>query len=267
MVEVELVVFTCTFYKSAKDLRCLMCLRTIKLLKSKGIPCVIVDDSPDHTSIKELMINAGATMVQKQKTKGKKGAALREAAVLASTQINNATDNTWLCWQEAEKYDMANHWINAITSANLLNADILNPTRNDMLFKKTYPIEQYHSENFANMYLNAVAKDYITNNNNNTLSNDFPNDLDWHFGPIAFKKQHTDLWTNYNGIMYEAQLCPIVYAARKGLAVCTVEVPFNAPLEMKEQEEGNVIFIEKRLAQINDLDPKVKSAWTDDLPY
>ena len=62
---VELVVFTCTYYKPINDIRYQMCACTIKLLKSKGMPYLIVNDSPDQESTKELMINAGATIVQK----------------------------------------------------------------------------------------------------------------------------------------------------------------------------------------------------------
>ena len=35
---------------------------------------------------------------------------------------------------------------------------------------------------------------------------------------------------------------------------------------MKEEEEGNLAFVEKRLMQINFLDPKVIAAWTEDVP-
>jgi len=256
---VDLVVFTATFYKSASDTRCQMCLRTIELLKSKAIPIVIVDDSPDAT-IRDLMRSKGANVVQKQQTKEKKGAALREAASLAAT-IDGVNEDTWLCWQEPEKFDLANHWVDAISDEGSKKADVLIPTRNDEIFKKTYPIEQYHSENFANMYLNAVANDYCSKNQIT-----FPTNLDWHFGPVAFRRRHLNLWVKYDGVTYEAQFNPVVYAARTGLVVYSTEVPFHAPLEMKQEEEGDVAFIEKRLAQINDLDPKVKAAWTDDLP-
>ena len=43
-----------------------------------------------------------------------------------------------------------------------------------------------------------------------------------------------------------------------------LEVPFEAPRAMKEEEEGDLAFIEKRLMQINFLDPKVIAAWTED---
>jgi len=256
---VDLVIFTATFYKSPSDTRCQMCLRTIELLKGKGISIVIVDDSPD-ASIRDLMKSKGANAVQKQQTKGKKGAALREAACLAAT-IDGVSEDTWLCWQEPEKFDMANHWVYAISGEGSKRADVLNPTRNDDIFKKTYPIEQYHSENFANMYLNAVARDYCTKHDIT-----FPENLDWHFGPVAFRRRHLNLWAKYDGVTYEAQLNPVVFAARSGLVVHSTEVPFSGPLEMKAEEEGDVAFIEKRLAQINDLDPKVKAAWTGDIP-
>ena len=64
---VELVTFTYTYFKSSNDLRLQIGLGTIKLLKSKAIPCAIVDYIQYHISIKELMINAGAIMVQNLK--------------------------------------------------------------------------------------------------------------------------------------------------------------------------------------------------------
>jgi len=59
---------------------------------------------------------------------------------------------------------------------------------------------------------------------------------------------------------------PLVHAVRKGLRLASVAVAFEAPAAMKAQEEGDVGFIEKRLAQLNSLDPLVKAAWTDS-PY
>ena len=63
-----------------------------------------------------------------------------------------------------------------------------------------------------------------------------------------------------------AQVVPLVHAVRKGLRLASVAVAFEAPAAMKAQEEGDVGFIEKRLAQLNSLDPLVKAAWTDS-PY
>lgn len=58
-----------------------------------------------------------------------------------------------------------------------------------------YPIEQFHSETFGNLYLDAVAKLALSN-----MQNTIPA-LDWHFGPFAFRLKHLELWTKYDGNM------------------------------------------------------------------
>jgi len=87
--------------------------------------------------------------------------------------------------------------------------------------------------------------------------------IDWHFGPFAFRVSHLQLWSNYSGDSYDAQLVPAVHAARKGIEVASVPVKFMASYRMKTQEEGNVPFIEKRIHQLNSYDPVIKAAWTD----
>jgi hypothetical protein len=91
-------------------------------------------------------------------------------------------------------------------------------------------------------------------------------EIDWHFGPLAFRKKLLPLWLKYEGMSYDAQLIPIVAAIRKGYAVnSAIEVTFMLDGKMKEQEEDNLDFIEKRLYQLNNLDPKLKQSWKDDL--
>ena len=89
--------------------------------------------------------------------------------------------------------------------------------------------------------------------------------LDWHFGPFAMKAEHVGLWTDHHGELWDAQVIPIVYAARMGLAVRSATCPFEAPAVMKEEEENNLAFVEKRIMQLNFLDPKVKSAWQEEM--
>jgi len=192
--------------------------------------------------------------VSVQTAVGKKGAALREAATIAR-RLPPVSARTWLCWQEPEKVDMARHWVSTLRDAH--SADVLVPAREPTNFAATYPIEQFHSETYGNLYLDACAKAAQAG----TTSKIPP--LDWHFGPFAFRAEHLELWAKYNGVMYEAQVVPIVHAMRKGLSVASVSIGFDAPSEMKDQEEGNVEFIEKRLQQLQSLDPVVKAAWTD----
>lgn len=125
----------------------------------------------------------------------------------------------------------------------------------------SYPIEQYHSEMYGNYYLNCVMKNELEGTEQSC------GDIDWHFGPFAFRKKLLNLWLEYKGTSYDAQLIPIVAAIRKGgLMINTqITVSFKLEKEMKAQEEGNVDFIEKRIQQLNGLDPKVKQFWKDPL--
>jgi len=249
----DFIVFTMTFYPSTSHVRFRACMQSLRGFQSRNIKVVVIDSSPDP-AVREAMAKTGA-IVRLMKSEGKKGAALREGANVAATEVEGVVPSTWLCFQEPEKSDMARHWEDALNECS--DADVMLPMRNEEIFKKTYPIEQYHSEKFANLYLDSLAREL-----GKGIS--IPS-LDWHFGPIAFRRKHLRLWTEHEGITYEAQLAPMVHAARLGLVVASAEVPFEASLEMKAEEEGNVAFIEKRLHQINYLDPKIKAVWLEDL--
>ena len=89
--------------------------------------------------------------------------------------------------------------------------------------------------------------------------------IDWYFGPFAFRAKFANLWTEYRGgDSYDCQVVPFVHALRKGLNVVSITVDFELDPAMKQQEEGNSEFIEKRLKQLNGLNPLVKKAWNDE---
>eukprot|EP00750_Incisomonas_marina_P033294 INCI9737.1.p1 GENE.INCI9737.1~~INCI9737.1.p1 ORF type:complete len:333 (+),score=58.22 INCI9737.1:133-1131(+) len=267
----KLVVFTATWYPDVDQVRFRQAVHTLTALVAHGLSVVVVDGSPDE-EVRNLLRATGA-VVQKQTSQGKKGAALREAAQLAATQ-EGVTDSTWLCWQEPEKTDMARHWAPALLAegSQAHRAEVAVPARNEESFRDTYPIEQFHSETYGNMYLDAVASEALQKaagskggkENVMDVDEQILPPIDWHFGPFAFRAAHLQLWTHFDGEMYDAQVVPIVHAARKGLQVASVPVSFEASLHMKKQEEGNVAFIEKRLWQLNLLDPVVKQAWDDE---
>ena len=188
-----------------------------------------------------------AAEVVKQTAQGRKGAALREALGLAAARA--AGDAAWLCWQEPEKDAMVPLWAACLGAASGRALDVVVPRRRADLFRDTYPVEQYHSESFANAYLNAAAK-----------AAGFATALDWHFGPFCLRKAHAQLWLDGDGELWDAQLLPLVAAIGTGLKVGAVEVDFEAPWVMKAAEEGDLGFCEKRLMQINYLDPKVLEA-------
>ena len=240
----DLVVFTCSCYGSVDDVRFKCCLDMLHVAKHNGVRVCVVDASP-LDAVRQRMREAGAFRVEKQAAAGKKGAALREALALAAS-VAGDDDACLLCWTEPEKADMGRHWAAVAGDATL---DVVVPARRDETFRRTYPVEQYHSESFANAYLNAAAK-----------AAGFGTALDWHFGPFGLRKAHAQLWLDGDGELWDAQLLPLVAAIGTGLKVGAVEVDFEAPWVMKAAEEGDLGFCEKRLMQINYLDPKVLEA-------
>lgn len=246
----DLVVFTCTFYKSLDDVRFLVCLEFLANAKRCGVRVVVVDASPDE-AVRGAMRAAGAHAVTLQTAKGRKGAALREALAIARALAAD-DGRAWLCWQEPEKADMARLWARVIDGAPTL--EVVVPARERLLFAATYPAEQFHSESFANAYLDLAAQKY------GGTCVGFGDTLDWHFGPFALRAEHADRWLANEGELWDAQVVPIARALKDGLAVGGVEVPFVAPEAMKVEEENDFGFVEKRLMQINFLDPKVIDA-------
>lgn len=273
----SIIIFTCTWYPNTSDLRFRQCLETLKKAAENSFPIVVVDGSPSE-QVHAALGETGAIVCRQADSKGGKGAALREAAAIAAKNAAEDSNITLLCWQEPEKTDMITKWRDVYEALGTED-DIVVPRRAQQTFQSSYPIEQYYSESYGNLYLDAVMKDAILENQErggNAIHWPRMNDeetpprgtatIDWHFGPFAFRARHLPLWTAYTGNSYDAQLVPIVHGLRKGLSVCTVNVDFTLDKRMKEQEENNVVFIEKRLKQLSDLDPKVKLAWSDE-PY
>lgn len=260
------IVFTCTYYSDPNDVRLHQCLKTLQDPKfgASVIPIVVVDGSPPdvHEMIKS---SSNAIVYKESKMYGKgKGGALREALQMASL-LPGANESTWLCWQEPEKSDMLRCWVNEVFSGSGVGVssmdDVICPMRKKDCFQASYPIEQYHSETYGNYYLNGIMKEQLDKMEYKC------DDIDWHFGPFALRKKTLYLWMEYKGTSYDAQVIPVVAAIRKQIyrINCSIQVSFKLDANMKQQEEGSLDFIEKRLHQLNDLDPKVKQFWKDPL--
>jgi hypothetical protein len=130
----ELVVFTATWYKGVNDVRCRQAVRTLAALVANRITVVVVDGSPDP-AVRELLAATGAKVAH-QTGIGMKGAALREAAAMAA-RLPGVRPDTWLCWQEPEKTDMARHWAAAMGGGEMATAAVAVPGREDAAFKRT----------------------------------------------------------------------------------------------------------------------------------
>uniref|UniRef100_A0A7S3PXQ2 Glycosyltransferase 2-like domain-containing protein n=1 Tax=Chaetoceros debilis TaxID=122233 RepID=A0A7S3PXQ2_9STRA len=285
--KLNIVIFTCTYYQTTEDLRFHQCLETLQSkYGANSVPVVVVDGSPPE--VHEVLKNSTGAIVRKETGNcGKgKGGALREAAQVAAS-LPGVDENTWLCWQEAEKSHMMQCWarnvflnIDSKSDDNEEKSgskvedsdDIITPFRDVTCFQRSYPIEQYHSESYGNYYLNCVMNEALTkcrpdmqSSGTGSSSKDLSLSIDWHFGPFAFRRKLLHLWMEYKGTSYDAQLIPIVHALRKGHKVnARIHVPFELDSRMKDQEEGDIDFIEKRLHQLNGLDPMVKKSWSDE---
>lgn len=251
-ISAAIIVVAPTSYATKEDVRYKLAKECCREAAKTGIHLLLVDASPLDDIGRELTEcgKIGAqefVLVLKQASKGRKGAALREGIAFASELLKDS--GGFVAFQEPEKVDMIMHWKKIVDFMIQEKADICNPTRSLDHFIHTYPIEQWHSEQFANLYLDSLAK-----------SVGFPS-VDWTMGPIVLKATFANHWLKYEGELWDAQIVPMVHAQRwHDAKVVTYSCNYRQPLAMKAEEEGNSIWIEKRLFQLNHLFEHVGNA-------
>ena len=260
-------VITVTYYRDTSDIRFQLALKLCKLATQHKVHLFIVDGSPDHASIRDqfLIESKGYIHVLEQdrdKYPGK-GGSLRQAIRMAIEWIDeniiadpdqssvNNIDHAAICFTEPEKVDLLNHVCEITKPIINGTTDVVIPTRNDELFRTTYPIEQYHSESFGNLHFNLLAR-HLKGFQKNAAEGQDAVTLDLLFGPFAFNAKLANGWLNYTGTSWDAQMVPYVRGVRNDDWIITpVEVDFRHPKEMKEQEEGDATWTKKRLMQLN----------------
>lgn len=239
-------VVSVTYYTDASDIRFGLAKELCRLATEKQVHLIIVDDSPPE--IQALLWQEQSEYVEmfcqnKDNFQGK-GGALRQAIQLARTKLDaQGLKQCAICFTEPEKVDLMNH-VNEIVQPLLKGeADVVVPSRNKDLFQQTYPIEQYHSESFANLHFDSLAKRHDGFKGVN---------VDWLFGPFALNASLACHWLEYHGKSWDAQMIPYVRGIRHdGWKIQSVHVNFMHPAEMKQQEEGNPTWTSKRLHQLN----------------
>jgi len=247
--EKDFIVVSPTFYPNLSDQRCQLGLESCRRARALGIRLLLVDASPPE--VQAALEEAGA-MVHRQTWRGRKGAALRECIDVARTQL--AADGV-ICFQELEKVEMIG--LQRQVAAHILHSgcDICVPRREDSCFRRSYPIEQYHQEHFANLYLDALG-----------APAGLPA-LDWTFGPVGLRASAAHHWLESDGEMWDAQIVPFIRAARWcGARVESLQVNYSHPMGMKREEEGEALWGEKRLMQLNFLFEHVASALKEAAP-
>jgi len=235
----NLLVVAPTFYATKQDPRFALGIQACQQAAMHQIQLLLIDASPDP-SIRTSLEAAGKTadtswvQVHPQRVAGKKGAALRQGIALAKELLLEGKGV--IAFQELEKVDMFRHW-----SGIDVHNGVVAVGREDHLFRETYPVEQYYAEMFGNLYLNSLASKV-------GLSA-----IDWTAGPIAFSAEHAHFWIDFSGDLWDAQLVPLVQAHLAGVSVKSRTIPYRHEAAMKEQEEGDYRWNEKRLLQLNFL--------------
>jgi hypothetical protein len=246
----RIIVVIPTFYANTGDLRYHLALETCRQIAQHRLTAIIVDASPanfikDEMRTKGTLAGHEHVRVVAQSYNGRKGAALREGIALAVQELGD--EGGVIAFQEPEKVDMIQQW--AFVARLLDEADICVPKRSDSSFRATYPVEQFHSETFANLYLDSLGQQV-----------GFPS-IDWTMGPIAFKSSLATHWAAYEGDLWDMQLVPMVRAQRwHGATVVVHEFDFQHPASMKDDESGVAKWSEKRLHQLNFLFEHVGNA-------
>lgn len=255
-VSIRTCVVTVTYYPDTSDIRFNLALQLCKLAAEHEIHLIIVDGSPDHSNIRDQFQDTNGYYVhvfqQDVETYPGKGGSLRQAILKATEwfEENDVDANeAAICFTEPEKVDLINHVHDIVEPLLGGRADVIVPTRNDELFRETYPMEQYHSESFGNMHFNLLARE-IEGFKEQEVSGAAK--LDWLFGPFAFKANLASSWLNYPGTSWDAQMVPYVRGVRNhNWRIMPVAVGFSHSKEMKEQEEGDHVWTTKRLTQLN----------------
>lgn len=250
----NLIVVAPTFYSSVDESRFILGLDACRQAALHGIRLILVDGSPLE-EIRTALYDAGKNHQGKSHVRvipqvdpGKKGVALREAIQAAVDEFDTAgllCGDSVIAFQELEKVDMFRHWKSVTNHMAETGAGIACPRREDSLFKSTYPIEQYYAETFGNLYLDSLGSKI-----------GFP-PIDWAIGPMAFRCTLSNHWLDFDGQIWDAQLVPMLHAFLSGAKATSFEIDYRHSELMKQQEEGQPEWSEKRLLQLNHLSEKL----------
>jgi hypothetical protein len=225
-----------TFFASTDEPRFQLTVKTLREAVHARVPVVVIDASPEP--IRQQLGATGARVVAQERP-GKKGVALREGIALA-LQLEGPTEGRVIGFFEPEKLGMVRWMREAAAYLRANRLDVVIPSREQTLFKSSYPREQYHQEMFANLLIDSIA-----------TARGFPPGIDWTFGPVLFDARLAPAWLGYAGALWDAQVIPYVRAVKfNGATIGSFEVPYTHPAQMKREEEGKARWARKRYDQL-----------------
>ena len=148
-------------------------------------------------------------------------------------------------WMEPEKEGYVSQIEKTVVPILNNEADLVVPKRKSL---KSYPISQQYAEHFGNTIwkeLTGVA-------------------LDMWSGPRTWKRELSSYFLDYKGEygdLWDSIFIPVMNVIYDGKGVLSVDINYTHPKEQTELEEGDSEFSIKRLNQLNNLIPALKTHW------
>lgn len=235
----EAVIATTTFFKTVDEIRATLALRTIRKAVSCGYPIVVVD-SGSPVELRNKFVAEGATLFD-EKIKGI-GPSRRQAMTAASKLANN---DGCIIWTEPEKHTLIPELYKTVEPVFRKEADLVIPQRISLA---SYPKEQEYAERIGNLTFY-----YLTGH-----------ELDLWFGPRVTNQRALQHFLEYKGDYgdrWDSIFIPILRAVAADLKVISIEVNYTHPAEQTNEESGDISFLVKRIEQLSNLVPALKTEW------
>ena len=270
----RVLLISTTYYHSLSDSRATLALQTARAARTHHVPYIVVDGSPSE-DISAALSREGAIVIREDvEAMGGKGKGfayrygIRQSMARSTALLPSAGAEYVICISEPEKVDivrflpqLAELILPASSTPSPAAPNIVIPARSPAGFS-SLPVEQSHSEQFANSHLSNAARQLDPPFRYSTQPPDQP--LDLLFGPVLFHASLAHYWLASSSPLWDAQIVPYIQAAYDGLGrVAGVEVEYRHPPEQTREEEGRVEWSGKRYMQLTLVLPALEKAMRD----
>jgi len=201
----------------------------------EGFRVVVLDNGSSDADLETFMQAGAHVFPQHCGCDGvpSMGKSRREALSHALELANDPDD--FLIWTEPEKHPIISDLNSALDSAENTEVQMIMFNRQSL---DSYPPEQAHAYSLV-----RLAARYLLNR-----------DLDFMFGPVAFRKRIADYWSGYDGVHGDKWDCihiPKLRALRAKVADSVFETSYVHPSEQTSAEMGNMELFRRRIEQVS----------------
>ena len=232
---------TSTFYRPDVEgdrIRSKLAIETVRSAVDGGYSVVVVDEGSSDEVCGELK-KYGAHLFRSEK-KGmgnSRRQSIREAGLLGRPII---------AYLDPEKQPFVEHMEKTLVPLLEGRADMVVGGRTSLA---SYPLEQQLAEQLGNAFWKS-----LTNMN-----------FDVWCGQRTWKRELSDYFLNYQGEYGDRWDCifiPLLRAVHANEKVIGINVNYQHPSEQTNHEEGNILFVRKRLEQLATLTKSLDAEWT-----